>query len=112
MVRHGSIPDFSHSFHNNNTLRSRGKQAVMGIEREARRNPQIAGYHTRYEWLQKFKECGRKCYYCEVPLAPGFTTKDHLTPLCRGGSDRIDNIVPACKPCNQMKAWRTEDEFW
>jgi 5-methylcytosine-specific restriction endonuclease McrA len=38
-------------------------------------------------------------------------TVDHLTPLSRGGSHTIDNLVPACRPCNSSKGTRTLSEF-
>ena len=49
-----------------------------------------------------------RCIYChlELPL-----TADHMIPLSRGGSDNIDNIVPACKSCNSRKYTKTYDEF-
>jgi hypothetical protein len=36
---------------------------------------------------------------------------DHRIPLSRGGRHEIDNVIPACKPCNSRKHIRTEDEF-
>jgi 5-methylcytosine-specific restriction endonuclease McrA len=36
---------------------------------------------------------------------------DHRVPLARGGSNAIDNILPACRSCNQRKALMSEDEF-
>lgn len=45
-----------------------------------------------------------RCWYC------GFHTNpyvdfciDHIRPLARGGSDEIENLVPACQHCNQAK---------
>ncbi len=67
--------------------------------------------HTREQWLKKLERHGMTCHFCAIPLTNEMLTKDHLTPLCRGGSDTIKNIVPACLPCNQSKAWRTEKEF-
>jgi uncharacterized protein YjhX (UPF0386 family) len=67
--------------------------------------------HTDAQWKKKFNECGRACHYCHKSLTLDEATKDHQTPLCRGGSDKIENIVPACIECNQRKAWRTEEEF-
>lgn len=29
---------------------------------------------------------------------------DHLTPRSKGGQTSMDNIAPACEPCNQKKA--------
>jgi hypothetical protein len=66
--------------------------------------------HTKLQWLKKFA-AHPFCHYCKVPLTANTATKDHLTPTCRGGSDKIANIVPSCLPCNQRKTWRTEAEF-
>ena len=58
-----------------------------------------------------------RCWYCYRPLSllPGeeieIATKDHLVPVSRGGTDRIDNIAPACFRCNRAKAAMTEAEF-
>lgn len=31
------------------------------------------------------------------------TTKDHVVPYAHGGSDDIENLRPACKPCNSKR---------
>jgi 5-methylcytosine-specific restriction endonuclease McrA len=73
--------------------------------------------HTQRQWQAKFFRCGMRCHYCykNLSLLPSeiceLATKDHLTPLCRGGADTIDNIVPACFACNRKKAEMTEAEF-
>jgi hypothetical protein len=36
---------------------------------------------------------------------------DHIVPRSRGGSDRVSNLAPACRPCNQTKNDRTAEEF-
>ncbi len=46
------------------------------------------------EWL---------CQYCSCVLTKKTATMDHVTPLSRGGSNDIDNIVPACRSCNARK---------
>jgi 5-methylcytosine-specific restriction endonuclease McrA len=71
----------------------------------------MVGGHTETEWQHKFYQCDARCYYCKVSLTLETATKEHKTPVCRGGTNNIDNIVPACQSCNQMKAWRTEEEF-
>ena len=74
--------------------------------------PQLERKTLRWrQWITKCKQHGLHCHYCKVPLLFNTVVREHLTPLCRGGADHIDNIVPACAPCNQMKAWRTEAEF-
>lgn len=67
--------------------------------------------HTPWEWLWKFGLSPR-CHYCEIPLTLKTATKDHLIPICRGGSNLIDNLVPCCLRCNQAKAFLTEEEYW
>jgi hypothetical protein len=72
--------------------------------------------HTQRQWEGKFFRCSAECWYCRVPLTlagndPARATKDHLTPLSRGGSDAISNIVPACIDCNRLKGDMTEEEF-
>lgn len=36
---------------------------------------------------------------------------DHFYPVSRGGSNKIDNLVPACMYCNQLKHNKTIEEF-
>lgn len=74
----------------------------------------LLGRHTPKEWGALLKKCGHTCHYCgERRAGPrGRLTKDHRVPITRGGSDAIDNIVPACKSCNSKKGDMTEDEWW
>ncbi len=41
----------------------------------------------------------------------GIPELDHLHPLTRGGSNARDNLVYACRRCNQRKSIRTADEL-
>ena len=41
------------------------------------------------------------CQYCGVSKTP--LTIDHITPKGKGGGDSWENLVAACKPCNQKK---------
>ena len=36
---------------------------------------------------------------------------DHKIPVSRGGADTLENLVFACRRCNQRKSMRTEAEF-
>jgi 5-methylcytosine-specific restriction endonuclease McrA len=51
------------------------------------------------------------CFYCGAKLRPANRTLDHKLPLSRGGTNTIDNVVPACRPCNQRKHRLTTEEF-
>ena len=48
------------------------------------------------------------CQYCNSSKTP--LTIDHIIPKGRGGIDTWENLVTACKPCNQKKGDRTPDE--
>lgn len=61
------------------------------------------GRHTRAEFLLVLKESGSKCAYCAVALTEMTATEDHVVALSQGGSDGIENIVPACSSCNNRK---------
>lgn len=66
------------------------------------------GSHSETEWREKIALFGGCCAYCgeAKPLE-----RDHKVPLARGGTDHIDNILPACRSCNARKHMRTPSEF-
>lgn len=47
------------------------------------------------------------CQYCNRPFNRMQLTLDHVTPIVQGGRKSWENIVTACKPCNQKKGGRT-----
>ena len=50
------------------------------------------------------------CQYCgEMPGRQELTV-DHVLPRSQGGAHSWQNLVTACKPCNQRKGSRTPDE--
>jgi 5-methylcytosine-specific restriction endonuclease McrA len=53
-------------------------------------------------WWQQKTAVG-KCYYCQQIVSFKELTMDHLVPLTRGGRSTRDNLVPSCKPCNNLK---------
>lgn len=67
------------------------------------------GSHTPKEWAAKLAAYGYACAYCKS--AHLRLTKDHVIPLARGGNDGIENIVPACGPCNSRKGIKPVDRF-
>jgi 5-methylcytosine-specific restriction endonuclease McrA len=52
-----------------------------------------------------------RCFYCDKQLSRQKKTRDHLTPKSRNGSNRPNNIVDACRDCNNLKGCLTLEEF-
>ncbi|MFD9903142.1 HNH endonuclease [Streptomyces sp. NPDC059063] len=46
------------------------------------------------------EELGANCLYCGGP----FEHLDHFIPIAKGGAHCIENLVPACAPCNLSKS--------
>lgn len=52
------------------------------------------------------------CFYCKRAFTPARPeTTDHMIPTSRGGSNRAENRVPCCGPCNWEKADLTHIEY-
>ncbi|MEE4144137.1 MAG: HNH endonuclease [Halieaceae bacterium] len=51
-----------------------------------------------------------RCLYCGQQYARADLTRDHVLPTSRGGTDRWENVVAACKRCNWQKDDRTPEE--
>ena len=49
-----------------------------------------------------------KCQYCGTSKLP--LTLDHILPKVKGGQDSWENLITACKPCNQKKGDRSPEE--
>jgi 5-methylcytosine-specific restriction endonuclease McrA len=47
------------------------------------------------------------CQYCGSQFTKNQLTLDHVIPIVQGGKKSWENIVSACKPCNQRKGGRT-----
>lgn len=61
------------------------------------------------EWRSILDVFGHACAYCLASGVP--LTRDHVEPLSRGGRDVVDNVVPACAPCNFRKQAKTLARF-
>ena len=66
------------------------------------------GSFTPQEWKDLVVAHDGRCAYCrgDAPLEP-----DHRVAVSRGGSNRIENILPACHRCNAKKHQMSESEF-
>ncbi len=63
---------------------------------------------TAAEWTALVEAYRNVCAY---DGAPGPLHVDHRLPLARGGTNAIENILPACARCNLRKHLMTEEEF-
>ena len=93
---------------NSSPVRSAGfsitSPSVVRIDHHIRyRRPQVKLTRQRV-----FIRDGFMCLYCGTKSRE--LTLDHVTPRHKGGTHTWDNIVSACKRCNQRKAGRTPTE--
>src|SRR5690606_17274715 len=51
-----------------------------------------------------------QCMYCGNYFAFAELSRDHVVPSSRGGKDKWENVVAACKRCNQHKGNHLLDE--
>ena len=57
-----------------------------------------------------FKRDDHLCLYCGSQYSKRELTRDHVTPISRGGQDIWQNVVSACKRCNNIKGGKTPEE--
>ena len=48
--------------------------------------------------------------YCAQQFRTSDLTRDHITPISRGGGDVWTNVVTACRRCNNYKGGRTPEQ--
>lgn len=76
---------------------------VCGQRRRARLM-NADGNVTTQEWAAQVAYFDHRCAYCGCYLDR--PTMEHMMPLSKGGPHVIENIVPACAPCNSRKSDR------
>ena len=57
-----------------------------------------------------FRRDDHRCLYCGEQFTRAELTRDHVLPTSRGGADRWENVVAACKRCNWLKDNQTPEE--
>lgn len=77
--------------------------------RRRAREHHAPGSWTWCEFIGAYLAGERRCAYCdELTLDP---QPDHVTPLSRGGSNYLSNILPSCARCNGDKCDLALDEW-
>ena len=66
--------------------------------------------HPRLTNPALFERDMKLCAYCGEQYKKSMLTRDHVTPRSIGGSDIWENVVTACKRCNQKKDARLPEE--
>jgi 5-methylcytosine-specific restriction endonuclease McrA len=62
---------------------------------------------VRFSRMNIFLRDQNVCQYCNRQFNRAQLTLDHVVPIVQGGKKSWQNIVTACKPCNQKKGGRT-----
>ena len=57
-----------------------------------------------------FRRDSDLCLYCGETFRHSGLSRDHVTPVIQGGLDTWNNVVTACRRCNNHKAGRTPEQ--
>ncbi|MBI5196815.1 MAG: HNH endonuclease [Nitrospirae bacterium] len=71
-------------------------------DQEISREKQKARDLRKTQWWKRKCSSG-KCHYCGSEAPPRELTMDHIVPIIRGGKSTKNNVVTACKECNNKK---------
>lgn len=52
----------------------------------------------------------RMCMYCGEKFNNALLTRDHIIPRAQNGRDTWDNVITACKACNNKKSCYTPEQ--
>lgn len=71
-------------------------------EQTVKREKAKAREFRKSQWWKR--KCAKGiCHYCQSKVKPSELTMDHVVPVSRGGRTVKNNVVPACKDCNNKK---------
>ncbi len=65
------------------------------------------GYVPPLNNVTLFRRDDNLCLYCGERTRGALLSRDHVRPISRGGGDVWNNVVTACKRCNNAKGNRT-----
>lgn len=76
---------------------------LMLLYRRGRRIPYATNSTLRISKRNVLARDGYVCQYCGKKLTISTGTIDHVVPVSRGGKHVWENVVAACKECNNKK---------
>jgi 5-methylcytosine-specific restriction endonuclease McrA len=86
---------------------------VNSIVATVGRTPGLAALHEDYvpplNNKTLFRRDANLCLYCGERFMSRDLTRDHVTPLSKGGTDNWTNVVTACRRCNNHKGGRSPE---
>ena len=65
---------------------------------------------VRFSRDNVYKRDRGRCQYCDYVVRRHEITYDHVVPRRAGGQTSWENLVLACRPCNQAKGGRTPEQ--
>ncbi len=68
------------------------------------------GYTPPLDNKALFRRDDHICLYCGDHFPTSHLSRDHVTPISQRGMDAWNNVVTACKRCNNHKAGRTPEQ--
>lgn len=76
-----------------------------GGSMRSRKSRRRAYYWTRRRkylegLVSDWERQGGRCMWCQEPVPIKEATREHITPLSRGGSYNPENLAMSCGPCN------------
>lgn len=81
------------------------KVSAIHMRRRAHKANAPINDFTAAQWQEMQEAYNHRCAYCGK-RRKGKLTRDHITPLSKGGSHTVHNIIPACRVCNSSKGTR------
>jgi len=69
-----------------------------------------SGYTPPLDNKALFRRDDHLCLYCGKSMHNSQLSRDHVTPISQRGQDIWNNVVSACKRCNNFKAGRTPEQ--
>jgi 5-methylcytosine-specific restriction endonuclease McrA len=81
--------------------------ATHGTHRARHRNS--ADYAPPLNNATLFRRDQQICLYCGERFRNSELSRDHVTPISGGGTDTWNNVVTACRRCNNHKADRSPE---